>query len=205
METEIEVKFHLPDPNVLRERLLASGAPSQGKVLESNIRFDTPDDRLARAGALLRLRRDRQAILTYKSRPQEMDSEFKVHRELETPVGDHDTTRRILEALGFQAVQIYEKYRETFHFDQAVICLDTMPFGDFLEIEGEREAIRELAQRFGLSWHRRILSNYLELFDRLRARMGLSFTDVTFENFKGLIPDMDALLGEQSLREERIL
>jgi adenylate cyclase, class 2 len=188
-DMEVEVKFYLQEPYIIRERILATGAPSDGRAFESNIRFDTPDGLIRKGEALLRLRKDRRATLTYKSRPKEKDTEFKVHRELEIEVSDHDTTRCILEALGYRAVQVYEKYRETFHFDRAVICLDTMPFGEFLEIEGERDAIYGLAGQFGLNWQRRILSNYLELFDMLRHEMKLSFEDLTFENFRGVVLD----------------
>lgn len=200
METEIEVKFHITDRQAIRRRILSFGASSDGRVFETNIRFDTPGDDLLRSGALLRLRRDSRSILTYKSRPSEKDPEFKVYSELEVTVGDHDSMRRILEALGFKAVQLYEKYRETFSFDRAVICLDTMPFGEFIEIEGERDAIRDLAKRLSLDWDCRILLNYLEIFKRLRACLGFSFTDPTFHNFRTVPQKVDASLNQTLLQ-----
>ena len=200
METEIEVKFLLLDRETIRQRILASGVPSDGRVFESNIRFDTPGEDLYRSGALLRLRQDHRAILTHKSRSVEKDPEFKVHRELEVVVSDHDTMRRILEALGFKAVQWYEKYRETFHFDRAVICLDTMPFGEFIEIEGEKETIRDLAKQLSLNWENRILLNYLEIFKRLGEKLRLPFKDLTFHHFSTVTQDIASALKEISLR-----
>jgi adenylate cyclase class 2 len=69
------------------------------------------------------------------------------------------------------------------------LCLDRLPFGDFLEIEGGKEAIRHAAGRLGLAWERRILDNYLGLFEKVRQSMGLPFSDVTFANFKGIQVD----------------
>ena len=79
--------------------------------------------------------------------------------------------------------QIYEKYRETFTIKSACLCLDTMPFGDFLEIEGDKAAIRALAERLSLPWEHRILTNYLNIFATIKTNHGLGFNDVTFDNF----------------------
>jgi adenylate cyclase class 2 len=58
-----------------------------------------------------------------------------------------------------------------------------MPYGNFLEIEGEKEAIKQLASRIGLQWNKRILLNYLAIFDVIRKKSNLPFYDVTFSNF----------------------
>jgi adenylate cyclase class 2 len=58
-----------------------------------------------------------------------------------------------------------------------------MPYGDFLEIEGQKEDIKELAYRIGLKWQKRILLNYLAIFEVIRQKSNLPFYDVTFSNF----------------------
>jgi adenylate cyclase class 2 len=93
----------------------------------------------------------------------------------------------ILESVGFCREQVYEKWRETFIFNNLVLCLDTMPFGDFLEIEGDGQEIEAVAERIGLLWENRIRSNYFALFEKLRADLNLSFSDITFENFKSVV------------------
>ena len=74
-----------------------------------------------------------------------------------------------------------------------------MPFGDFLEIEGERSDIRSAAADIGLDWPRRILGNYLEIFEFLRNEMGWAFSDLTFDNFNEIELDpvavMDRIAG----------
>lgn len=191
---ETEVKFHVPDPPAMRAALLSLGARSLGRSHERNLRFENESQGLRRAGNLLRLRRDRKSTLTYKCAPAQADPEFKQFMEVEVDVGDFDTMRLILVSLGFHPEQVYEKWRETLVLDHTVFCLDELPFGTFLEIEGPKEKIRGYAGRLALDWNRRILLNYLQIFEIIRADQGLSFSDVTFANFTGLALDLRAFL-----------
>jgi len=186
---EIEIKYRLTDPDAPRRRLLDLGLVSTGRVFERNIRFEDAANSLIDRKALLRLRQDRHNTLTYKQAAPAGDNRFKIYREIETRVDDFEATRRILESLGFSPCQIYEKYRETFTTDGAVICLDTMPYGDFLEIEGDKRQILELSDRLGMNWHKRILATYLEMFADLRQAVPLSFNDLTFANFAAVRDD----------------
>lgn len=182
---EVEVKFFLPQLQAFRERLLAAGAEQvKPRLFERNVRFDSPGERLRFQFQLLRLRQDDNARLTFKGPPHEAgETEAKVREELEVEVSDFETTAAILERLGFEAQQVYEKYRETFHLGEVEIVLDEMPFGNFVELEGDEEAIRAAAGRLGLDWEQRILDNYLALMARLKAEHHLDFDDVTFDNF----------------------
>jgi adenylate cyclase, class 2 len=180
---EIEVKFYLSDMDSIRDRILELGAVSMGRVFETNLRFDDADNRLIEKKSLLRLRRDTKTILTFKSEPPFKNDQFKILKELEVEVSDFTTMKHILESLGFREEQVYEKWRETFRLNSANLCLDTMPYGDFLEIEGQKEDIKELAYRIGLKWQKRILLNYLAIFDVIKQKTNLPFYDVTFSNF----------------------
>jgi adenylate cyclase class 2 len=183
---EIEVKFFLPDLNSVRESLIKLGARSLGRFFEVNIRFEDRDKSLIKKNALLRLRKDNRVTLTYKSEPEPHDLNFKIFRELEVEVSDFDVMESILNSLGFCAEQVYEKWRETLVLQNTHFCLDTMPFGTFLEIEGNRENIPDMARKLGLEWEDRILFNYLKIFDVLKRQENINFSDVTFENFKQL-------------------
>jgi len=180
---ETEVKFHVTDPAAIRARLTALGARSLGRSHERNIRFEDEGRNLIRRNCLLRLRRDRKTTLTFKSPPAEADPAFKQFVELEAEVADFDAVQRILAALGYHPEQTYEKWRETLVLERTTFCLDALPFGDFLEIEGPKDAILDAAGRLELDWRKRIVLNYLEIFDRLRTRYQLPFRDVTFDNF----------------------
>jgi len=183
---EIEVKFFLPDLNSVRESLIKLGARSLGRFFEVNIRFEDRDKSLIKKNALLRLRKDNRVTLTYKSEPELDDLNFKIFRELEVEVSDFDVMESILKSLGFCAEQVYEKWRETLVLQDTHFCLDTMPFGTFLEIEGNRENIPDMARKLNLKWEDRILFNYLKIFDVLKRQENINFSDVTFENFKHL-------------------
>jgi adenylate cyclase class 2 len=193
-QLEIEVKFYLPDIESMRRRIIALGAESKGRVFENNIRYEDDGNTLIRKKSLLRLRRDTKTILTFKSTPSVASTEFKIFNELEVEVGDFETMNRILEKLGLHPEQIYEKWRETLILDQTRFCLDTMPYGTFLEIEDSENDIRVHAARLGLCWHKRILLNYLEIFEIVRQQRGLTFTDLTFKNFESVRVDMAAFL-----------
>jgi adenylate cyclase class 2 len=99
---------------------------------------------------------------------------------------------QILGAIGLECVQMYEKRREVFRLSDALICIDQLPYGDFVEIEGPPEAIRAAAAQLQLPWARRILTNYLHIFETMRQTLDLRFRDLTFANFNG---SPDALEG----------
>ena len=183
-QLEIELKYFVSDFAPLRERLRQLGAARTGeRTFEHNVRYETEGDRLLKNRRLLRLRRDRRTTLTFKSPPAEADQRFKVYRELEVSLSDFDTMDAILNALGFYRRQVYEKWRETWQLDEAILCLDTMPFGSFLEIEARPEPILQLVRDLGLAWKNRILANYLGMFAALKKKEGWAFSDVTFDNF----------------------
>ena len=195
-QLEIEVKFYLPDVESMQQRILALGAESKDRVFENNVRYEDENKTLVRKKSLLRLRRDAKTKLTFKSSPETASTEFKVFNELEVEVSDFNTMNRILENLGFHPEQIYEKWRETLILGQTGFYLDTMPYGAFLEIEGDEKDIRTYAASLGLDWQKRILLNYLEIFEIMRQTLRLNFKDLTFKNFENISVDMPAFLGE---------
>ena len=191
---EIEVKFYLNDIQSMHKRISGLGARSQGRFFEKNLRFEDVDRTLQLKKSLLRLRQDNKTTLTFKSTPPDHNNQFKILKELEVEVNDFNTMTCILEALGFHCEQIYEKWRETLTIKQTQFCLDRMPYGDFLEIEGREDDIKDFAVRLGLPWGKRILLNYLEIFEILKRKLNLDFTDVTFNNFKNTPLDLAAHL-----------
>jgi len=190
---EIEVKFFLEDPAAIRAAIVDLGGRSRGRIFESNHILDKPGVALFRKGALLRLRQADGALLTFKAPPETPDREFKVRREIEVQVSDFTGTRQIMAALGFTTMRIYEKWRETFILGDTHLCLDTLPYGDFLEIEGGAESIRNLSQKLGFAWEQRSVLNYHELFELVQEACQLDFADITFANFEGLAIDFSRL------------
>ena len=192
---ETEVKFYLPNIDPVRTRMIDLGAVYKDRTFETNIRFEDPEKSLIKKKSLLRLRKDKKITLTYKSEPPFKDNQFKILQEFEVEVSDFYAMEHILKSLGFQEEQIYEKWRETYILDDTHLCLDTMPYGDFIEIEGNKESIQKLASKIGLLWEKRILLNYLAIFDVIKRKLNLSFYDVTFGNFNNIRFDMTQYLN----------
>lgn len=186
-DKELEVKFYLTRRKELEAKLIAQGGKlSEPKVHEINLRFDTPDFSLLKAGRLLRLRQDSRARLTYKGAGSE-EGGARLRQELEFTVSDFDTTKALFEALGYQVYMMYEKYRTTYKLGNVEVAVDEMPYGEFVEIEGpDGESIQRSTHRLGLSWETRILESYTVLFERARALLGFTFHDLSFENFNAL-------------------
>ena len=187
---EIEVKFLLDDMPALQDRIIQLGGISDGPVFETNIRFENASHGLRKNRSILRLRKDRKTTLTFKSDANEPDNQFKINTEYEVVVADFAMMKQILEALGFHQEQIYEKKRDTVRLLHTTLCMDTMPFGTFLEIEGSKENIRDMVQHLGLVWEDRILLNYIAIFERLKKECHLPFSDITFKNFEQFPADI---------------
>jgi len=111
---EIEAKFYLPELSSIRKKLISLGAElSTERVFERNWRFDTAKGRFEDTGEVLRVRQDIEAHLTYK-RPTEIPED---RIEIELEVDDGESATEFLNALGFEVVALYEKYREIFFFE----------------------------------------------------------------------------------------
>jgi adenylate cyclase, class 2 len=91
---------------------------------------------------VLRLRRVAgRAIFTFKESIG--SSGIRRRREDETAVADGDALAAILDALGYKPAVVYEKRRETWLVAGVEVVIDELPFGLFVEIEGEEDAILE--------------------------------------------------------------
>jgi len=145
---EIEIKIEVSSLDPVRRRLELLGATPLGVAEEDNLYFEQ-DGNLYRRGESLRLRRDRDIRLTWKG-----PSDFRkgvVHREeIEIHVDDLDATWALLDRLGFDVTDRLAKRRETWTVPGAVVALDELAFGSFVEIEGDANRVRELALQIEL-------------------------------------------------------
>jgi len=187
MDQEIEVKFFLKDHEALMQKIAALQLPcSQERIHEFNLRYDLPDGSLVAQNQVLRLRKDTQARLTFKG-PGVMEEDVLLRKEIEVVVSDFETTKRLLEALGYQVVMMYEKYRANYLLDSLVMSVDETPLGLFVELEGESPAqVRKAADVLGLDWDARINLSYSALLSLFNQNTGNSFRDLSFDAFQGL-------------------
>ena len=190
---EIEVKFVLDDLADMRQRVVELGAALKApRTYENNITFDTDEGRLRQSGRLLRLRRDRRNVLTYKEPLAREDTDFKVRKEFEIEVSDFAQARSIVERLGFAPSMRYEKYRETFSYHDAEILLDELPVGNFMEIEARRDEIRNITAALGLDFGTRLRGSYGDILQAVCDAYDLPLCDLTFENFGHMAVDLHA-------------
>src|SRR5262245_4833165 len=115
---EIEAKFYVLDLKNIETRLqILKARLIQPRILETNLRFDLPDSSLRSEGRVLRLRQDTEARLTYKDSGQ--SEQGVVNRaEIEFTVENFEKAKLFLEALGYQKLLEYEKYRTTYELQQ---------------------------------------------------------------------------------------
>lgn len=183
---ETEVKIHVQDLDAIRQLLETLGAQqTTARVFERNVRYDSSDKSLTSRGLVLRLREDTTVSLTYKSAGS-AERGVVTREELEVEVSDFAAMEAILGKLGYQPYMIYEKYRTTYAVEGAEIMLDELPYGDFIEVEGEFDVIEALLERLGLQDAERREHSYTKLFDFVRHHLELTFHDLTFENFQDI-------------------
>ena len=182
---EVEVKVKVADLAAIEQKLKAAGASVKaGRVYERNVRYDDAGETLTPASRVLRLRQDTRVRLTYKEPHSSSTERASARTELEVTVSDFETMDLLLQKLGFHTAWIYEKYRTTYEFKDCEVVLDEMPFGPFIEVEGDPDCIDRALEALDMAGAQRINTSYSDLFFRIKARLNLPFRDLTFENFK---------------------
>jgi adenylate cyclase class 2 len=162
---ENEVKLRIARADDARAELLRRGARLvRARHFEDNVLFDDASRALGRRGCALRVRiTDQGGVLTYKG-PRTDREGVKTRDEWETAVADAAAARAIVEALGFQPVFRYQKYREVYRWDAVEVVVDETPIGSFLEIEGELPGIHAAAAALGYGPSDYLRESYAALF-----------------------------------------
>lgn len=175
MALECELKYYDVDLVDAATRLSEAGGKSDGPYFESNWVLDYEDRSLKAAGILLRLReKNGKSVLTVKKPPElEIPSTLKVFEEIESEVDDLSMVRKALETVGFRVAFRYEKVRAKWKFMNCVVCLDRLPYGDFIEIEGTEETVPVCAEAIGLDANKTTRSTYHTMNLEFRSETGL--------------------------------
>ena len=191
---ETEVKFYVRNLKKIELRLLVLKAQLiQPRVHEVNYRYDTPEGSLRAREHVLRLRSDTNAILTFKGHSDLVDGVFS-RIEWETTIGDLETGKRILEALGYVQFMVYEKYRAIYEINNCHVMLDELPYGDFVEIESpDVSDIHKTALQLGLDFESAVGAGYVKMYDSYNSKYGIPHSDLTFEVLHGKKPTPEEL------------
>lgn len=183
LEREIKLRFGSADE--ARAAILATGStPLHGRRLQEDVLLDSDDEELRRRRCVLRVRTEGgKSRLTFKGPVQ--PSAMKLREEVETVIGDGEVLVRVLHELGLHVWFRYEKYREEFAHEDVIVAIDETPVGVFVEIEGGEEGITGMAEALGRTPDDYILDSYRGLFLSHREALGLSGTDMVFDQTQG--------------------
>ncbi len=153
MKTEIEAKFLDVDFDDVRRRLTLLGAIcEQPMLLMRRVIFDIPHSP-NKGFDFVRVRDQGDKVtLTYKHFHDE--NAISGARELETTVGDFDTTIDMLKTFGLEYKSHQETRRETWRLATAEIVLDEWPWlNPYIEIEADSEpVVKQVAKDLGFAW-----------------------------------------------------
>ncbi len=184
-KTEKEVKFEVEQFSSLRKLLRKQGGQFIEKYLEKNIVLDTPSRKLISENKLLRLRKKgEKKVLCFKKPLKDALPGIKVLEEYETEVMDLNVTEKILMELGYGRISLYEKIREKWKVRGFKVCLDYLPFGKYVEIEGEGDLLGFIVE-LGIEGKGPLRESYHEINRKKREEMGLPPKDsFVFEEWK---------------------
>jgi adenylate cyclase, class 2 len=163
IETEIKVKIENSEGfclqlNALNPLVLAE------RHFEDNYLLDFPDGKLQSGRCLLRIRLvEGCGLLTFKGPPRP-DGIFKTREELETGVEDATVMLQVLERIGMSICFRYQKYRREFVLNQVHVAVDETPIGNYVELEGTEDGIRDLAHTMGIAETRFLRLSYYSLY-----------------------------------------
>jgi adenylate cyclase, class 2 len=179
---EREIKLRFDSAAEARAAVLAAGCtPLHGRRLQGDSLLDTDDEQLRRRRCVLRVRIENgKSRVTFKGPVQ--PSVMKLREEQETLVGDGEVLLTIFAELGLHIWFRYEKYREEFSHEDVIVAIDETPVGVFVEIEGGEQGIEAMAALLGRTRDDYIVDSYRSLFLRHREALGLTSSDMVFED-----------------------
>lgn len=157
---EMEVKFPLSDDSAERIRgkiKFFNNVVFEGRFYERTSNFDNKDKLMYNQDARLRVR---EISKTKEDKNKKIEFCFKkrisvggIKQEEETQAEfttDPNNFIELLKRMGYFYSDGYERYRETYKYQDIKITLDEFPFGYLLEIEGEEKDIISIMEILGL-------------------------------------------------------
>jgi adenylate cyclase class 2 len=140
---EVEVKYRLPDPAAVEDRLRDWNANLIADHAEADHYLNAPDRDFARTDEALRLRRIGAAnFVTYKGPRHDATSKTRTEIEVPCPPGDAaaEAFLKLFRALGYRPTAVVRKLRRIYEWTRdgftVHACLDDVEsVGRFVELE----------------------------------------------------------------------
>lgn len=148
---EMELKFRVEDHAEVERRLSDLGILPGEAVEENNLVLDRMGGPLGKSDLLFRLRNHEKGTLVTVKKPLPATA-LKVRQEKEAVLDcSQEEALEIFGLLGYGVVYRYRKTRRECRLGEAAVCLDSLWFGHFVEIEAASEdAVLNAAEQLGL-------------------------------------------------------
>jgi len=186
MAYETELKFEVENYEKLAKKLLKI-ANFISSAYELTIMYDE-NGKLFKKDARLRLRkivdiRNNMIKIEMSYKKPKTREGVKIEEEYEVEVSNFDEIEKILNEIGFEKVESYERIRDTFEKEGVKITIDSFPFGDYIEIEGDIHKIKQIAKSLGFDFSKNITKSCDDIYVELCQKEGKELKDfIVFEN-----------------------
>lgn len=183
MKKEIEVKIELTP-----EEFSSFTKGSDDFQLERTFGYFKEDFSNIQDGIFPRIKyteagEKKEVILTVKRKTKE-NANFFEREEMEVKMKEEENIenlRSILKSLGFSKEIIFEKKRKNVFKNDITISFDELPFGFFVELEGEPELINQFLDKLNLSDRPRITKAYLGLWEDYKSKNDIQKENCVFK------------------------
>lgn len=148
---EIELKFRVESFSEIENRLEELGVQLSDPSNEKNMILDRMGSPLRKEDTLFRLRNCPEGTLVTVKKPLPATA-LKVRREREAVLEcSLEEALELFELLGYGVTYQYEKTRRQCRLKDAAVCLDSLWFGSYIEVEAQSEdALNEALDLLGL-------------------------------------------------------
>ena len=165
---EVELKLPLSNKENIIKKLLAFGGLFISEVTQKDYLYDAPLIDFKKKDEALRVRKEifgneEKIFLTYKGAATFSPKGHKIREEHEVEVSDFTKMQKILKGLRFENTAIVKKIRRTYHLNDIIIAVDSLSFGDFIELEGDAKKSEIVRQKLGLGTVEPIKKGYIFL------------------------------------------
>ena len=184
MNKEIEVKFNIKNKKAIEEQLEIWGWTRHPRYLSLTYGFFSKDS--IEKGIFPRVRLEGKNLeITVKVKNSDRTDFFErdeytvqiLGGTMRSKIEQADEMIKIFQALGYDKIRKFEKERTVWTGNtQLQICIDELPFGNYIEIEGEPLEIDEMVGDLKLKGER-ITKSYLGVYEDHCKKNGFPIKD----------------------------
>lgn len=200
MQAEIEAKFIDVDIADIRERLERAGATLEQPMRDMRrVLIEEPHHAAERSFIRIRDEGDKVTLAFKRKNAKRGEDTVSSTHELETTVGDFDTTVKIFQEAGWGYVTYQESRRETWHLGDTEVVIDEWPWiKPYIEIEASSvEVVQDVAKTLGFDWNETVFGSVGVIYKRDYPNMTVSKDILNIKEVRFGDPVPLEFMGEQ--------